>query len=68
MAVLKKEQQSAGGEKDFNSGCSDFEIFTSYASRNVENTFGYKLGLRRESKTGIKIWEIFEYLKDLTWM
>ena len=67
MAVLKKEQ-SAGEEKDFNSGCSDFEILMSYASRNVEKTFGYKLGLRRESKIGIKIWEIFEYLKDLTWM
>ena len=40
----------------------------SYASRNVEKTSGYKLGLRRESKTGIKIWEILEYLKDSTGM
>ena len=39
-----------------------------HPSRNVEKTFGHKLGLREESKTGIKMWKILEYLNASTWM
>ena len=66
--AVERRSKSAGAEKDFNSGYSNFEILTSDASRNVGKTLGYKLGLRREFKTGIKLLEIFEYLKDSTWM